>query len=404
VDDLKAQIALSYSQHPEFQFEQQEFQLERSALAAFNDAYDLARTCGGRLSARQFDWCVQKCNRELTTAFDQLKGQTTDSNEACFLQELRGECERLVNQELRYFRRRTVTRGVSLNGSRARADALNLLRSRHFLGKLPAEAVREILDVGAAALTRFRETARRGGLRRDELSLYQGPVVRAILHILNREFRKQGALDALGAYTGERMWAGGASLELSVPQATWWANSFAGLPRSPKTLYAHIDETIASPKAIVYLSDVDRMNGPTSYFAGAYESLSLNPLQELVGRVVGNVGNAADSPLRAYYAKQYHQSMTSERFRRHFMKLPADMRFNSHFGWEILPESAAENSLCAREQFMVGEGGTYIVFDGARLLHRGGMLERGERIALQVVFSKTNLIRRMVRGMRTLWR
>lgn len=404
MDDLKTQLELSYSQHPDFKFEQPQFQLERRVFSGFNDAYELARTYGSRLSAVQFDWCTQQCHGELTTAFDQLAGQTAEPNEGLFLQELRGECVRLVSEELRYFRRRPVMGGVSLKDSRARTDALDLQRCRHFLGRLPSDAVREILEVGANALAGFRETARRGGLRRDQLSLYQGPVARTILRVLNREFRACGALDALGAYTGERMWAGGVSLELSVPQATWWANSFGGLSRAPKTLYAHIDETIISPKAIVYLSDVDRTNGPTSYFPGAYEALSLAPLQELVGRVVGNVGNAENSPLRAFYAKQYHQSMTSERFRRHFMKLPADMRFNSHFGWEILPESAAERSLCAREQFMVGEAGTYIVFDGARLLHRGGMLEQGERIALQVVFSKTSMMRRMMRSARAWWR
>ena len=36
--------------------------------------------------------------------------------------------------------------------------------------------------------------------------------------------------------------------------------------------------------------------------------------------------------------------------------------------------------------------GTFIVFDGAKLLHRGGLLEEGIRVVLQVVFIKNPTI------------
>jgi len=48
---------------------------------------------------------------------------------------------------------------------------------------------------------------------------------------------------------------------------------------------------------------------------------------------------------------------------------------------------------------MTGPAGTFIVFDGARLLHRGGLIELGERIALQVVFfPDVPFVKRAVRG------
>ncbi|MFT3694672.1 MAG: FkbM family methyltransferase [Kofleriaceae bacterium] len=43
--------------------------------------------------------------------------------------------------------------------------------------------------------------------------------------------------------------------------------------------------------------------------------------------------------------------------------------------------------MVAAEQPMVGPAGTMAVFDGARLLHRGGMVREGERVALQIVFG-----------------
>jgi hypothetical protein len=203
-------------------------------------------------------------------------------------------------------------------------------------------------------------------------------------------------LDAVSAYTGRKSQVSGLALELSVPQATWWRNTVPGLERPPHTLYAHLDETISCPKSIVYLSDVNVSNGPTGCYPGAYEAMQLNPLQDIIGRVVGTVGAQPGSPLKDYYAKQYHQSANSENFRRHFMRLPECLRFNSHLGWDVLPGSELENQLALSERQMIGPAGTFIAFDGARLLHRGGLMEEGERIALQVIFSDMTFTERTV--------
>jgi hypothetical protein len=185
-----------------------------------------------------------------------------------------------------------------------------------------------------------------------------------------------------------------------VPLATWWKNAIQGIERPPKTLYAHLDEGISFPKSIVYLTDVTESNGPTGCYPGAYEAIHLNPLQEMIGRVLGTVGNRADSPLKDYYAKQYHQSMNSERFRRHFMRLPEPLRFNSHMGWDVAPGSELEANLTDCEHRMTGPAGTFIVFDGARLLHRGGLVQQGERVALQVIFSDTTFYERVLGKMK----
>ena len=49
---------------------------------------------------------------------------------------------------------------------------------------------------------------------------------------------------------------------------------------------------------------------------------------------------------------------------------------------------------------MIGPAGTFIVFDGARLLHRGGLMEQGERVALQVIFSDLTFTERVVSKMK----
>ena len=111
-----------------------------------------------------------------------------------------------------------------------------------------------------------------------------------------------------------------------------------------------------------------------------------NPLQDIIGRVVGRVGNRVGSRLSELYRKSYHQSAGSPEFRRHFMQLPESLRFNSHLGWDVLPDSELERSLAKREVEMLGPAGTFIVFDGSNLLHRGGLIQQGERVVLQVIF------------------
>jgi hypothetical protein len=214
---------------------------------------------------------------------------------------------------------------------------------------------------------------------------------------LNKEFKTTGVLEVLGSYTGRKMLVAGLALELSVPQLGWWANVFDCLGEPPRTLYAHLDESIAFPKAIVYLSDVDNENGPTSCYPHVYDHLQLNPLQELVGRVIGtgSIGAASSSKLKVLYARTYHQAMSAELFRRHFMRLPASMRFNSHFGWDLIYGSELEGLLLRSERKMIGPSGKFIVFDGSKLVHRGGLIQHGERIALQVVFGDSSDIGRL---------
>jgi hypothetical protein len=79
--------------------------------------------------------------------------------------------------------------------------------------------------------------------------------------------------------------------------------------------------------------------------------------------------------------------MSCEKFQNHFSFLPSELRFNSHFGWDIQSESALEGDMIQDENFITGKKGTCVIFDGARILHRGGLIEEGERIVLQIVFG-----------------
>ena len=328
--------------------------------------------------------------RLLPEIFDGMRVQIDDEYERMFIDELENKSINLLKTEVCFYRS-IDKRKISKESKGAEGGFLNALKSeRHFFGVLDKESIAEIVKLSSDVVNVLRGRAIAGMLTREDLSINSGKTVSNIVAVLNREFSSQGVLDALSEYMGNNYKVGGLALELSSPNATWWKNTFeSGGP--PKTIYAHLDESIEIPKAIVYISEVGEKNGQTSCYPGAYECLSLNALQELIGRVIGTVGNGEQCKLNDYYAKKYHQSMSSERFRQHFMKLPAELRFNSHFGWDVMADSDAERSLLQKEKKMSGRG-SFIVFDGAKLLHRGGLLDEGERVVLQVVFTKTPTI------------
>jgi hypothetical protein len=396
VNSLASAISDNYRHHPAFDFGTHCLQLPEEILSKFNATFGAADGIGKSLDNDSFLALRHDCARYLDDAFVCLSGQVHDELEKQFLEELRSFSQDLMQQELTWFAKPMSPRCAHLHESRIQEYAISMQTHRYFFGRLPATAVDEIRAIGTADLERFRTNARAGQLTREDLSVNSGATVRAIRSILNREFQALGVLDAVSAYVGRKICVAGLALELSVPQSSWWKNAIPGLERSPKTVYAHLDEAITHPKSIVYLTDVKPDNGPTGCYPHAFEAMQLNRLQEIIGRVVGKVGSIPASALYRHYRKQYHQSTSSESFRRHLMLLPESIRFNSHLGWDVLPDSDLESRLVSSENTMTGPAGTFIAFDGARLLHRGGLIQSGERAALQVILSDDTTMQRVV--------
>lgn len=369
---MKQAVIENYQSHPKFRFDEVPLQISGNLVQDFARAYGLSRQ---ELSKTNF----QTAMRILDKIFLDLRSQTNDELLVEFLDELKSEVSQLMKGDFP-FRKKIKSSGDSMG-----EWSEQLRVSNHFFGSITQSAVKEILAVGADSLNKFRENARNGKLKRTDLSVDSGPVVAKISKIVDREFKNQGIFDEVSRFVGIDYRFTGCSLELSYEGSTWWRDAM-GNESPPKTMYAHLDESIFAPKSIVYLSQVTSKNGPTTLFPAAYQEMGNNPLQDIVGRVIGKVGNREGSRLAEHYNKTYHQSAGSPEFRRHFMMLPEEMRFNSHLGWDVMPGSKLENTLVEREVEMLGPAGTFIVFDGSNLLHRGGLIEEGERIVLQVVF------------------
>ncbi len=396
-------IGENYQQHPCFASDVPQMKLSDPLVRDFNTSHSQLKYLSLHLSNNQLIRLANQAASALGAIFAELKSQTLDEQEGQFLQELEAQASRCLSEQVNFAREQQLILIPHNSDDRTLRYAEKLFSQRFFFDNLANRVIEEIQDVASASVQGLRQMAEQGKLKREDLSINGGPAVRNIVKILNKAFRENGILSAVSSYSGVNMVVSGLALELSVPQSGWWESSLPGLVRPPQTLYAHLDESVQHPKSIVYLTDVAEKNGATSCYPGTYEALELNSLQDIVGRVVGTVGSDEHSPLHNFYSKQYHQSMTSEAFRRHYMRLPVAMRFNSHFGWDVFPGSAIETYMVQAERVMTGPAGTFMVFDGAHLVHRGGLIHTGERVVLQVIFEAGGMRRRLNRKIRSIF-
>lgn len=324
--------------------------------------------------------------------FVTLNVQATNDPEKCFLRELFEDLRSMLVHHIDFYS--VVAATNAAQGDRA----AQLCSKGFFVTEISAASLDMIHREAAPLLEVLRANARLGRVSRTDLSINSGRNIRRIVRVLNREFAVSGILSDVHAILRRRPRVVGLALEISVPGSTWWK-----LPTAenawPMTLYAHVDRAVDAPKAIVYLSNVGPTNGPTSCYPAAYQHVNKNPLQDLIGRCLETIGQDLNSPLRTYY-KLSGQPLQNERFRSHFMRLPPELRFNSHFGWDVVPGSQLEDFLVRSEIHVLGAAGTVFVFDGAELLHRGGLITEGERVVLQVVFGDPKLSQRVVRVLR----
>ena len=64
--------------------------------------------------------------------------------------------------------------------------------------------------------------------------------------------------------------------------------------------------------------------------------------------------------------------------------LPKDLRGSTHFGDDLIDGSPSSDSLLRQEEVFVGDAGTLVVFDGSKGIHRGSLVDQGERWAIQI--------------------
>lgn len=391
--------SIDYNTHPSFPDQIKPWEVSQEHLRDFETLFKFCMHYGNALSAKDKTLLQEKCQDRLTQIFQSLTCQTQSEREKQFLGEISDYSIQLLEDDLRfYFRKIKSHRFSDINKVENVLNiSTHLAQKKYFVGHLNLESTTELQQLAKPQVSKFLDKAKHGHLTREDLSTNSDLVVSHLVNRLSQEFDHQGVNEAVSLYTGFPMQVAGLALELSVSSANWWHNGYAEVERPPKTLYFHTDESLHFPKAIVYLSDVTPSQGPTGFLQEGSDIINPTALQSIIGRVIHKIGRSSASALYSTYHHQYHQPLGCPKFREDFMKLPQELRFNSHFGWDILPGSDLESQLISSEKKLLGKAGTFIIFDGSQLVHRGGLVESGERVAMQVIFHpKPTMARKII--------
>ena len=343
----------------------------------FNEFYEKLKT-----GSEDFEILSSELRNSVELIFNAIEKKSEDINHILFLEELKYEVIGLLKDDLEFFK--------SKNSGKHFKSPYNVHfeRDKCITTKLYPFSTWLINLISKNTINKFLKKAKNGLTKREDLSVNSGLLNWVICQILNLDFYFKGVNSLISNYTGVKYNVGGLSLELSVSTSKWWESNYSSYSVKPKTNYYHFDESVSKPKAIVYLSNVSRKNGPVMYVNKFNDLLNVTHLQHIVGRVIGNVGRSNDSKIAHLFKHKYHQTFGCPKFISFFNTLPEQLKFSSHIGWDIIPESKLESEILKNEKVLLGEKGTALVFDGSELLHRGGMVEENIRISLQVIFER----------------
>jgi hypothetical protein len=186
---------------------------------------------------------------------------------------------------------------------------------------------------------------------------------------LRTALRHRGALEAVSRYQGRPLDVSYLKLLINHADDAWWRSPFADLGLAdPAAISMHVDH-LWTTKAILYLTPVAADNGPFCYCLGS-NHVRIGWLEGAARRANDRVDLSSCAPER----------------RRLFHALPAPFRRKAKFGNDLESDHPELARLLATERRFTSDDGDLILFDD-RGIHRGGMVEAGERHMLQIRFG-----------------
>lgn len=177
-----------------------------------------------------------------------------------------------------------------------------------------------------------------------------------------------GALGAISRHIGRRASLIDVNPQINDASDDFWRRIFPDLPPADRPVkYMHRDASGGDIKAIFYLSDVGADNGPFSYCLGSHRVRSRG-LRDWVEE-------ANDMGIL---------SGTSRESRELFAALPSWLQTKCSFGNDLLPTHPAVGGILKSEWTITAPRGHVVLFD-TKGLHRGGMVDQGERRVITCV-------------------
>lgn len=311
--------------------------------------------------------------------FDNLLKINEDTYFKLFVEEVKKKYFESINEIKKKLSKKKYTQVYSKNNS--------LVTEEFYFGDLKKETVDKIIKISEKYLKIFSKNIKKNKTSRNDLSVNTGSDIRKIIKLINFEFNQNGTNSSVSNYMQNKYEVIGCSLELSTENSTWWKWDNKK-EISKHTLYAHVDENLFCPKSICYLSNVGKLNGPTSFYPNIINSLNLNFMQNIIGRTLNTIGSSKNSKLFKIYKKKSNRSYETKLFFEHINNLPTNLKFDSHIGWYIKDNSFLEKKFIDNEIVMKGKPGKFVVFDGSKIFHRGGCIDKGQRLVLQLTFGE----------------
>lgn len=190
-----------------------------------------------------------------------------------------------------------------------------------------------------------------------------------VIPMLQPIFEDTGIMNSVSAYFNRRMSIQTIYLMVNKETDTNWQQFFQDGTTITKYINTHIDPKINVMKAIVYLNPVGLEQGPFSIVPGSHRFV-INPVQDIVGRTIA-VGNYCNTPeLRAsVYA------------------LPKQLRVSHNFGRCVADDSELAAHFDEHMVRVTSDMGNCIIGDVGQLIHQGGVVKSGHRVALQVIMK-----------------
>ena len=263
-------------------------------------------------------------------------------------------------------RRRRLSGGGDTTGSMAEhgihvvtmpSDKFALLNeaARPEFGRLAARR-------GASNGKRQFEESRGQASRVDQNALFVA--IETVLH-------EAGIFDIATAYLGRKASLIDVNPQINDTSDTFWRDIFPDTELSalPRTAYCHRDASGGDLKAIIYMTDVDGRNGPFSYVIGS-NRMKISRIDDLICEANDSNGLAGtDATARARFAA-----------------LPRKLRQKGSFGNDLSGDRSLNREIHAGLWAVTAGRGSIVLFD-TKGIHRGGMVETGERRVITCVIG-----------------
>lgn len=312
------------------------------------------------------------------------KYQGNEESRRIMLQALDGFVNKLIDQSLYFNVKKQFP--IKLSTEKAKKVYEELNENGITLSAIPKEDIEKFNKDISAYRKEIKKQTDENPLGRKAYGL---PRRSSHWAIIDKHMRQSGFLEGASAFYGSHLTVTGCGLEYSSEKQRWWQNCYedAGVPTS-KCVYMHNDYDYDYVKSLVYLNDVETMEGgPFCYIPESHKWTREKSISFYIKETEILLAKAARE--KGVGKKNYYRpAMSAREGRELFIALPALFRQLSHFGDDVLDGTELSNELLSKEMAVTSDKGNFCFFTGGSGIHRGGTVHKGERWALQITLTK----------------